>query len=148
MAKVKAPTKRENFEVIKAFLMEHGKTDLADVMSHEIELLSRKGSKGGSLTPEQKENLALCDIIKDILIECSNPNGMTVGEILKCPNIAGFETANPNGVTSQRVTGILSNRTVDKGGSDFVRTLVKRVAYYRLAWDADLTAPSEEVEGE
>ena len=142
-------TKRQNFEGIMKFLAENGKTEWAKVMEHEIELLSRKGSKGGSLTPEQKENLALCDVIKDILIGCSNPNGMTVGEILKCSEVENFETANPNGVTSQRVTGILSNRTVDKGGSDFVRTLVKRVAYYRLAWDADLTAPTEgEVEGE
>ena len=139
--KVKAPTKKQNFEVIRQFLEDNGKSDLAKVMEHEIELLSRKSSKGGALTATQKENMVLVEIIKDILGDGSRK---TIGELLKVREVAEFETANPNGVNSQRLTGIINPLTTDKGGTDFVREVEKKTAYYRLAWAEDIV----EVEGE
>lgn len=128
--KVKTPTKRQNFEEIMNFLAENGKPELVKVMEHEIELLARKSSKGGALTANQKENLALIEIVKDILAELPEGKGMTIGEMLKDARIASFETANPNGVTSQRLTGVLSPLTGENG--DLVREVIKKVAYFRL----------------
>ena len=130
--KVKAPTKRQNFEGIMNFLAENGKSDWAKVMEHEIELLARKSSKDGALTANQKENMALVEVVKDILAELPESKGMTIGEMLKDERIASFETANPNGVTSQRLTGVLTPLTAE--GGDFVREVVKKVAYFRLAY--------------
>ena len=125
-------TKRENFEGIMNYLAENGKTEWAEVMAHEIELLSRKSSKGGSLSVAQKENLALTEIVKDVLAGCDNEYGMTVGELIKHPDIMSFETVNTNGVNSQRMTGILTPLTGE--GGDLVREVVKKVAYFRLAY--------------
>lgn len=131
--KVKAPTKRQNFEGIMNFLAENGKSDWAKVMEHEIELLARKSSKGGALNENQKENMALVEIVKDILAELpEDSHGMTIGELLKDERISSFETKNPNGVTSQRLTGVLTPLTAE--GGDLVREVVKKVAYFRLAY--------------
>lgn len=130
--KVKAPTKRQNFEGIMNFLAENGKSDWAKVMEHEIELLARKSSKDGAPTANQKENMALVEVVKDILAELPDGKGITIGELLKDERIASFETANPNGVTSQRLTGVLTPLTVE--GGDLVREVVKKVAYFRLAY--------------
>lgn len=130
--KVKAPTKRQNFEEIMNFLADNEKLDWAKVMEHEIELLARKSSKGGALTANQKENMALVEVVKDILAELPDGQGMTIGELLKDERVASFETVNPNGVTSQRLTGVLTPLTAD--GGDLVREVVKKVAYFRLAY--------------
>lgn len=124
-------TKKQNFEGIMNYLAENGKTEWAEVMAHEIELLDRKASKGGSLSASQKENIDLLEIVKDVLAECAEPQGMTIGELLKDERIAKFETVNPNGVSSQRLTSIMS--PLAKEGGDFVREVIKKVAYFRLA---------------
>jgi len=130
-------TKRENFENIKAFLIENGKTEWADVMAHEIELLSRKNSKSASLTPAQKDALAVTELIKDALAECVDEKGMTVGSLLKVDSIKEYKRANGDNVSSQMITAIVSK------SADFKRTLEKKVAYYSLNYGV-----VDEVEGE
>ena len=128
-------TKKQNFEDIMNYLAENGKTEWAEVMAHEIELLDRKASKGGSLSAAQKENMVLLEVVKDVLAENEGTpdyKGMTIGELLKDERIAKFETANPNGVSSQRLTSIMS--PLAKEGGDFVREVIKKVAYFRLAY--------------
>lgn len=119
-------TKRENFEGIKAFLIENGKIEWADVMAHEIELLARKNSKSATLSPAQKDALAVAELIKDALAECSDDKGMTVGALLKVDAIKEYQRANGDGVSSQMITAIVSK------SADFKRTLEKKVAYYSL----------------
>lgn len=125
-------TKRENFENIKAYLIENGKTEWAEVMAHEIDLLSRKNSKSATATPAQKDALAISEIIKDILAE--NDKGMTVGAILKDERIKSYVRHNGEGVSSQVVTAIFTKNTVSDSNpnADFVRTVEKKVAYYSL----------------
>lgn len=130
-------TKRENFENIKAFLIANGKTEWADVMAHEIELLSRKNSKSASLTPAQKDALAVTELIKDALAECVDEKGMTVGSLLKVGSIKEYKRANGDSVSSQMITAIVSK------SADFKRTLEKKVAYYSLNYGV-----VDEVEGE
>ena len=131
-------TKRENFENIKAFLVENGKTEWAEVMAHEIELLNRKSSKSATLSPAQKDAIAVGEIVRDVLAECPNEKGMTVGAILKDERIKSYTKADGNTVSSQMITAILSKSV------DFKRTLDKKVALYSLNYGVI----ESEVEGE
>lgn len=132
-------TKREKFEGIMAFLAEHGKTEWAEVMAHEIELISRKSSKSAQETPAQRDAAAVAEIIKDILAECAEPNGMTVGAILKDERIKAYTRANGDPVSSQMVTSIFT-----KNPKDFVNTKSGKTSLYRLAYGVE---GDEEEEG-
>ena len=120
-------TKRERFEEIKALLADH--TELVEFIDHEIDLLDRKSSKTAKETPAQKDAVAVTEIVKDILAECTDPNGMTVGAILKDERIKGYVRYNGEPVSSQMVTSIFT-----KNPKDFVNTKVKKVSYYALAY--------------
>ena len=132
-------TKRENFESIKAFLIANGKDELAKVMEHEIELLARKNSKSATQTPAQKDALAVSEIIKDILAEVTEGNGMTVSALLKDERIKSYVKANGDSVSSQMLTAILSKN------ADFKRTMEKKTAYFSLNYGIE---GEGEVEGE
>ena len=129
-------TKRENFEGIMKFLADNGKSEWADVMAHEIELLSRKSSKSSTPTAAQKDAIMIAEIIKEILFETNK--GMTVGAILKDERIKAYVRHNGEGVSSQVITAIFT-----KNPNDFVRTVEKKVAYYSLNFEK-----YGEVEGE
>ena len=125
-------TKREKNELIIAVLngripTEDEKNMLIEHITHENELLARKGSKSATQTPAQKDSMAVAELIKDVLAECPDENGMTVGAILKAEPIKSFVRHNGEGVSSQMVTSIFT-----KNANDFKRTLVKKVAYYSL----------------
>ena len=129
-------TKRENFEGIKNFLAENGKTEWAEFINHEIELLARKNSKSATATPAQKDAVAIAEIIKDILAEATDPKGMTVGAILKDERIKSYKRHNGEAPSSQVVTAILSKSVVSdtNPNGEYVRTVEKKVAYYSLAY--------------
>lgn len=117
--KVKAPTKRENFEGIRQFLEDSGKSEWADVMAHEIELLERKVSKGNPVkTAEQNE---VIEKIKDVLFE-NVGTPMRVSEMLKAPTLAEY--------TSQKLSAMLS-KMVESG--DVTKTVDKKVTYFSIA---------------
>ena len=126
MAEIKI-TKKMRFEQIKALVADN--PDLVAFCDHEIELLSRKASKSATLTPAQKDAMAVSEIVKDILAECPDEKGMTVGAILKDSRIASYNKADGNSVSSQMLTAIFT-----KNPKDFVRTVEKKVAYYSLAY--------------
>ena len=117
--KVKAPTKRENFEGIRQFLEDNGKSEWAEVMAHEIELLERKASKGNPVkTAEQNE---VIEKIKDVLFE-NVGNPMRVSEMLKYLTLADY--------TSQKLSAMLS-KMVESG--DVTKTVDKKVTYFSIA---------------
>lgn len=130
-------TKREKFEMVKALIADHA--DLVEFIDHEIDLLSRKASKSTSLTPAQKDALAVAEIVRDILAECADEKGMTVGSMLKDERIATYTKADGKSVSSQMLTAILS-----KDSASFKRTVEKKVAYYALNYGI---AEESEVEG-
>ena len=130
MATEKKITKREKFEMLRALVEDNDM--LREFIDHEIELLSRKNSKSATLTPAQKDALAVGEIIRDILAECTDENGMTVGALLKHPRITAYVKADGNGVSSQMVTSIFT-----KNPKDFKRTVVKKVAYYSIVYGVD-----------
>jgi hypothetical protein len=66
-------TKREKNELIIAVLngkvpTEDEKNMLIEHITHENELLARKGSKSATLSPAQKDALAISELIKDALL--------------------------------------------------------------------------------
>ena len=136
-------TKREKNELIIAVLngrvpTEDEKNMLIEHITHENELLARKGSKSATQTPAQKDAVVVTEIIKDILAECPDEKGMTVGAILKAEPIKAYVRHNGEGISSQMITSIFT-----KNPKDFVRTVEKKVAYYALAYGE----VEDEVEG-
>lgn len=137
-------TKRENFSNIMEYLTANGKTEWAEVIAHEIELLDRKGSKSAKETPAQKDKASISVIIKEILAECEDARGMTVGAILKDSRISGFMRYNGEMVNSQLVTSALTDMTAPTekypNRTNEIKNIVeKKVSYYSL---------NTEVEGE
>jgi hypothetical protein len=130
-------TKRERFEQIKALIADN--EELVKFIDHEIELLARKGSKSAKLTPAQEDALKVADIIKDILAECEDTKGMTVGALLKNERIKSYVRHNGEGVSSQVVTAIFTKNTVSDSNpnADFIRTVEKKVAYYALNYGVE-----------
>lgn len=122
-------TKKQKYEMAIAMAEEQGNNMLVEFFTHEIELLDRKSSKTAKETPAQKDSVAVTEIIKDILAECTDPNGMTVGAILKDERIKVYKRHNGEPVSSQMVTSIFT-----KNPKDFVNTKVKKVSYYALAY--------------
>ena len=120
-------TKRERFEELKTYIV--GNKELEDFIDHEIELLARKGSKSATLTPAQKDNMAIAEIVKDIL--ATTDKGMTIGALLKTDPISAYVCANGEGVSSQKLTSVIT--AMVKNG-DAVRTVEKKVAYFTLAY--------------
>lgn len=126
--KAKAPTKKEVFTAIEAYLRENGKTDWADKMAHEIELLTKKSGSGSAKKNEEHEEFF--EVIRDILAECPNVLGMQCGAIAKDERAATFAWKDEKETTPQRVSAMLK-KMVDKG--DVVKTTDKKVTYFRLA---------------
>ena len=63
-------TKRDNFEAIAAFLADAGKTEWADVISHEIELLDNKAAKAKEAAAKKKAvNDELGDAVAAVLTD-------------------------------------------------------------------------------
>lgn len=120
-------TKRERFEEIKSLIADH--PELVEFIDHEIELIARKASKSAKPTPAQEDAVAVTEIVKDILAECADPNGMTVGAILKDERIKSYIRYNGEVVSSQMLTSIFT-----KNPKDFINTKVKKVSYYALAY--------------
>ena len=136
MANEKKITKREKNELLIAVLngrvpTAEEKDMLIEHINHENELLARKGSKSATLSPAQKDALAIAELTRDILAECTEEKGMTVGALLKMPSIAAYVKADGKSVSSQMLTAILTKST------DFVRTVEKKVAYYSLNYGVE-----------
>lgn len=128
-------TKKDRFEQIKVIVADN--PDLVEFIDHEIELLNRKSSKSATETPAQKDNALLAVIIKDMLAECENELGMTVGEILSDARIACFATHDNKKVSSQKITSVLTPMTeptekYPNRTNEIINQVVKKVSYYRL----------------
>lgn len=101
-------TKKEKFTQIKDILTQNGYTELAECMTHEIELLNKK-STSKKMTATQIENEELKDKIVSILEV--NEKGMTASEVLA----ASEDFA---GMSNQKITSLLTQlvnaKTIDK----------------------------------
>lgn len=128
MATTKKITKRESFTEIKGILEKLGRTDLANVMDHELDLLAKKNSADRKPTATQVENENLKKAILDFMEEDEK---YTITDLIKTvPELEGL--------TNQKVSSIVKQMYADekKGQKveDFplIRTEEKRKAFFSL----------------
>lgn len=91
-------TKREYFVEIANFLTENGKTEWADVVSKEVERLSKVSHSKGKPTANQEANAALKDGIVTYLITADEPK--RINDI--AANVEGL-----NDASNQKVNSLL-----------------------------------------
>ena len=112
-------TKRENFGAIVEILRANDREDLAKVMEHEIELLNRKRTSNGNLTPKQKEN----EGIKEKIMEIVTANGiaMTVTQMMGTEELSDY--------TMNKLVSLVSQLRRE---NRLIRYYEKSIAYFRL----------------
>lgn len=120
----KRVTKKENFEVIRGLLVEMGREDLAEVMAHEIELVSKK--RAGQ-TKAQKANEGLVEVVYDILANAEE--AMTATEILNVAKDNGVEGIASN----QKVSALLKML-----GNRVVKEVKGKKSTFRLATEDEM----------
>lgn len=126
----KRVTKKENFEVIRGLLVEMGREDLAEVMAHEIELVSKK--RAGQ-TKAQKANEGLVEIVYDILANAEAP--MTATEILNVAKENGVEGIASN----QKVSALLKML-----GNRVVKEVKGKKSTFRVATEDEMATAEVE----
>ena len=130
--KAKAPTQKELYEAIISMAKGEETKLSADAIVNfaekKIEQLANKNSKSSGKKNEEQE--IFLDLIRDVLVECSNVNGMQCGAIAKDSRVAEFVWADGKETSPQRVSAMLK-KLVDSG--DVVKTTDKKVTYFRLA---------------
>lgn len=126
----KRVTKKENFEVIRGLLVEMGREDLAEVMAHEIELVSKK--RAGQ-TKAQKANEGLVEIVYDILANAEAP--MTATEILNVAKENGVEEIASN----QKVSALLKML-----GNRVVKEVKGKKSTFRVATEDEMATAEVE----
>lgn len=112
-------TKREKFAMVREILEQANKTDLVEFVDHEVELLNRKNTSNGKLTPKQAENEKIKDMIIEVLAK--NGDGMTATQLTKTDELDG----NSINKMTALLTQLRNEQRVE-------RYLSKRVAYFRI----------------
>lgn len=126
----KRVTKKENFEVIRGLLVEMGREDLAEVMAHEIELVSKK--RAGQ-TKAQKANEGLVEVVYDILANAEET--MTATEILNVAKENGVEGIASN----QKVSALLKML-----GNRVVKEVKGKKSTFRVATEDEMATAEVE----
>jgi hypothetical protein len=118
-------TKREKFGMLLTLVEDNEM--LTEFINHEIELLDNKTSKGNGKKSEEQENFF--EVIRDILVECSDVNGMRCGAILADERAKSFPWKDNNPTSSQRVSAMLKKMIAN---GDVEKVVVKGDSYFRL----------------
>ena len=106
----KKVTKREYFEMIKGICGDN--QDIVNFCNHEIELLERKSSKGGT-TKTQTENVKVAEMLIAELIKIAKP--VTITDLMNTSDIVkGYKLENGNSLSNQKISAILKQQ-VDAG---------------------------------
>ena len=118
-------TKKEKFEMLLELV--EGNEMLTEFINHEIELLSNKSSKGSAKKNEEQE--AFFEVIRDVLSECSDVNGMRCNAIANDERAKSLEWADKAVTSSQRVSSMLRKMIAN---GDVAKSTVKGDSYFRL----------------
>ena len=122
----KAPTKRENYTAIRAFLVaNNADASLVAAIDHELELLAKRAEK-----PAKSEEQVNADnaLVEAIVATLGNGKAMTVSDMQKNCSALSLTTA---GVSCSKITSLLTRVLVPAG--TVKREVIKRHAYYSLA---------------
>ncbi len=116
-------TKMEKFAIVKAMLENSNveqKDMLIEFIEHEMDLLSRKSSKG-TQTKTQKENEILLDRLEEALEEMTD--WVTISEFQE------FSCADVARLSNQKLSALL-RKLIDRGS--VVKTTEKKKSYFAL----------------
>ena len=133
MENTKKLTKRDYFEMIKGIC--EGRQDLIDFCNHELELLAKKNSKGGT-TKTQAENVKIAEMLVNELEKIGVPSTITdlmnQSETIKNytykTKIDGEEK--DIRLTNQKISAIFK-QLVDNG--TLAKTTEKKKSYFSVA---------------
>lgn len=117
-------TKMEKFAMVKAMLESSNveqKDMLIEFVEHEMDLLSRKSSKG-TQTKTQKENEILLDRLEEALEEMTD--WVTISEFQE------FSCADVARLSNQKLSALL-RKLIDRGS--VVKTTEKKKSFFALA---------------
>ena len=118
MAENKKLTKKDYFKELKGIVAEIGRTDLVDFIDHEVELLTKKGSKS-TPTKTQIENELVKEKILATLVELNK--FVTITELQD----ANVELAN---YSNQKISALLKQLVETEAVS---RAVDKKKAYFK-----------------
>lgn len=118
MAETKKLTKKDYFKELREMVEEIGRTDLVDFIDHEIELLTKKGSKS-TPTKTQVENEAIKEKIVATLVE--------LGKYATITEIQGANTELAD-LSNQKISALLK-QLVDNGAVN--KVIDKKKAYFK-----------------
>lgn len=126
MEKSKKVTKKEYFEMIKGICGD--REDIVNFCNHEIELLSRKNSKGGA-TKTQKENVIVAEMLKNELANVGKP--VTITDLMNNSEvIQDYVLENGNKLTNQKISAIFRQLVENK---ELVKVVDKKKSYFSIA---------------
>lgn len=122
----KKMTKKEMFEMIKGICGDN--TDIVNFCDHEIELLNKKNTKGGS-TKTQQENVKVADMLIDELAKVGTP--VTITDLMNNSEIIkAYRLENGNPLSNQKISAIFK-QLVD--GGKIVKVTEKKKSYFSVA---------------
>lgn len=122
----KKMTKKEMFEMIKGICGDN--TDIVNFCDHEIELLNKKNTKGGS-TKTQQENVKVADMLIDELAKVGTP--VTITDLMNNSEIIkAYRLENGNPLSNQKISAIFK-QLVD--GGKIVKVTEKKKSYFSIA---------------
>lgn len=118
MAETKKLTKKDYFKELKEIVAEIGRTDLVDFIDHEVELLTKKGSKSAP-TKTQIEN----ELVKEKIVA-------TLVKLDKFVTITELQDANVElaDYSNQKISALLKQLVETEA---VVRTVDKKKAYFK-----------------
>ena len=94
-------TKKDNFRMIMEVLEKQGRTDLVEVMAHEIELLEKKASNK-TQTKTQLANEEIKNLIISELVRLAKP--VTITELIAQSPMVAEKTGSSNQKVSALIT--------------------------------------------
>lgn len=118
-------TKKDYFEMIKKVCVEN--PDIVAFCNHEIELLARKNSKGGS-TKVQKENLVIADMLVQELEKLGTPT--TITDLMNSSEVVkNYVTEEGKPLSNQKISALL-NKLVKS--EKLVKVIDKKKSYFSV----------------
>lgn len=126
MENTKKLTKRDYFEMIKVIC--EGRQDLIDFCDHELELLAKKNSKGGT-TKTQTENVKVAEMLVNELEKIGVP--LTITDLMNQSEVVKeYKLENGNPLSNQKISAIFK-QLVENG--TLTKSTEKKKSYFSVA---------------
>ena len=126
MENTKKVTKKEYFERIRKIVIED--KELVAFIDHELELLARKNSRGGT-SKTQIENIKVAEILVDELRKINKP--ITITDLMNSSeDIKKYRLENGNPLSNQKISAIFKQLVENK---TLTKITEKKKSYFSIA---------------